>query len=156
MSKLTAHLLIPCNNIYFTLVAMCFVSVTCDGSQVFPRIEEVSNANGGHGEGEESEALRLARKLSSHEYMAAVCNLDTFQEMVQEKVHLAIRQAILARCLIVVPENVEEKWSGKGTCHGTEYTLMCDNGKCTRRRWGKMLWKRYMAWHRVHDLCVKI
>ncbi|CAN0082087.1 unnamed protein product [Ascophyllum nodosum] len=54
--------------------------------QVFPRIEEVSNANGGHGEGEESEALRLARKLSSPEYMAAVCNLDTFQEMVQEKV----------------------------------------------------------------------
>lgn len=49
--------------------------------QVFPRIELVEPE-----EGDGARGRARMSQLSSPEYMAAVCTVDTFQEMVQEKV----------------------------------------------------------------------
>lgn len=55
---------------------------------MFPRIELVEEGGPGEGGGGTSQGRSRMTNPSSPEYMAAVCTFDTFQEMVQEKVHL--------------------------------------------------------------------
>lgn len=53
---------------------------------MFPKIDLVEE--GEEGGGASKGGSRITNP-SSPEYMATVCTFDTFQEMVQEKVHLA-------------------------------------------------------------------